>query len=130
MRRRILLKAMGALPLMVALARRGVAAQGEGSVNVEELQRSWKGFLADGADVALTAEPIKHSQAEWRKLLTPQQYNVLRDEGTEQPIERGKKRRRLRLCRLPTPAFHFGHEIRKQYRLAELFHDHTRRARY
>ncbi len=26
---------------------------------------------------------VEHSEAEWRKLLTPQQYNVLREHGTE-----------------------------------------------
>ena len=27
--------------------------------------------------------PVMHSEAEWRKLLTPEQYYVLREEGTE-----------------------------------------------
>ena len=38
---------------------------------------------------AFAAEPIKkiiHSNAEWKKLLTPKQYYILREEGTERPF--------------------------------------------
>jgi peptide-methionine (R)-S-oxide reductase len=29
--------------------------------------------------------PVTHSEAEWRKLLTPEQYQILRGHGTERP---------------------------------------------
>ncbi|CDZ35785.1 peptide-methionine (R)-S-oxide reductase MsrB [Neorhizobium galegae] len=29
--------------------------------------------------------PVSHTEDEWRKLLTPEQYNILREEGTEYP---------------------------------------------
>ena len=29
--------------------------------------------------------PVSHSDAEWRKLLTPEQYSIMRDHGTERP---------------------------------------------
>ena len=31
------------------------------------------------------AYPVTHTDAEWRKLLTPRQYTILRKEGTERP---------------------------------------------
>jgi len=36
-------------------------------------------------DMAKTA--VKHTDAEWRKLLTPEQYNVARQQGTETPFQ-------------------------------------------
>ncbi|WP_374547913.1 peptide-methionine (R)-S-oxide reductase MsrB [Rhodoblastus sp.] len=40
-----------------------------------------------GGRAALAAEDkVEHSDAEWRKLLTPDQYAVLRHEGTERPF--------------------------------------------
>jgi peptide-methionine (R)-S-oxide reductase len=29
--------------------------------------------------------PVTHSDEEWRKLLTPEQYDILRGHGTERP---------------------------------------------
>jgi peptide-methionine (R)-S-oxide reductase len=63
--------------------------------SVEELQKGWKTLLAEGADVATSTEPIERSKQEWRKLLTSEQYDVLRQEGTERagtsPLDREKR---------------------------------------
>jgi peptide-methionine (R)-S-oxide reductase len=42
----------------------------------------WRGGEALGAD----AFEVSHSDAEWKKLLTPDQYQVLRHEATERPF--------------------------------------------
>ena len=29
--------------------------------------------------------PVSHTEAEWRKILTPEQYHIMREHGTERP---------------------------------------------
>jgi peptide-methionine (R)-S-oxide reductase len=41
--------------------------------------------LGGPADTSLKIEKIRKTPEEWRKILTPDQYNVLREEGTERP---------------------------------------------
>jgi peptide-methionine (R)-S-oxide reductase len=62
---------------------------------ITDLQANWKTLLAEGTKVELSREPLKRSNAEWKKLLTPEQYHVLREEGTEHagtsPLNREKR---------------------------------------
>lgn len=84
MKRRHLLKGLVAAPLLITPMWRGLAAPRSGeSISVDELQKNWKDFLAEGADVALTAAPLERSNKEWKQILTPAQYHVLREAGTE-----------------------------------------------
>jgi peptide-methionine (R)-S-oxide reductase len=56
------------------------------SPELEAMRQNWKALLAPGADVTLSTEPLRHSAAEWKKILSPVQFDVLREDGTERPF--------------------------------------------
>ena len=61
------------------------AAQPVSLKDVEALQKNWKSLLAEGVKVPLPNEQLKLSKEEWRKRLSPNEFNILREEGTEPP---------------------------------------------
>ncbi len=87
--------------LAVPMARAWAVKPASASPDVQALQKNWKDLLAAGADVALTTAPIERSKTEWKKILTPAQYDVLREEGTERagtsPLN-GEKRPGVYAC--------------------------------
>src|SRR5271165_1229936 len=86
MRRRRLLEVLPLIALGWALAPSGRAATAAGGKSVTEIQHDWARFLAPGSDVATTTAPVTKTEAEWKQLLTPEQFYVLRHEGTERPF--------------------------------------------
>ncbi len=100
MQRRSFLMALSAVPLAWAVPRQSLAAAAGGG-SVAEIQQNWKKLLAPGADVAATTTPISKTETEWQQLLTPAQFNILRQEGTEYPHSsplNGEKRAGIFVC--------------------------------
>ena len=60
-------------------------ARAKENISVDDLQKNWRSLLAPGADIASNAQPLVLSDAEWKKRLSPDAYDVLRHEGTEPP---------------------------------------------
>ncbi|HEX5091541.1 MAG TPA: peptide-methionine (R)-S-oxide reductase MsrB [Burkholderiales bacterium] len=80
MDRRSILKALAAIPFAEsALA----ASSPRNMADIKTLQSNWRNFLPAGAQVPSAAEPLKLDNAEWKKRLSPESFNVLRKEGTE-----------------------------------------------
>ena len=73
--------------------------------------------------------PLRLSDAQWRERLSPQQYAVLRQEGTERPGTsplNAEKRKGIFACAgCDLPLFQSQHKVRQRHRLAELL---TRRS--
>lgn len=82
MDRRFLLQMMLAAGLGGWLGR-GRAATPAKVAGIESLQANWKALLPAGATVPSPTESLQLSDAEWRKRLSRQAYDVLRQEGTE-----------------------------------------------
>ena len=86
MLRRNFLSTLAALPVALIGSRGAQAQAGRGQgVDVAALQADWKSLLAPNADVAKSAEPLTLTNAEWKKRLSADAYDVLRHEGTEPP---------------------------------------------
>ena len=69
---------------MAGIARADKRAPAD-AVDIQALQRDWKKLLAKDAKVATDMTPVTKSDEEWRKMLDPAAYAVLRHEGTERP---------------------------------------------
>jgi peptide-methionine (R)-S-oxide reductase len=84
MDRRSILKALAAIPFAEgARAAASSHTSPKDMTDIKALQSNWKSFLPAGAQVPSAAEPLKLDNAEWKKRLSPESFNVLRKEGTE-----------------------------------------------
>jgi peptide-methionine (R)-S-oxide reductase len=68
---------------------------------VKMLQEDWRALLAEGVAVPQPGDRLDLSKREWRERLDPEQYRVLREEGTERagtsPLN-GEKRPGVYVC--------------------------------
>jgi len=85
MQRRLFLASLPAVVLSWSLSPRSVAAAPV-AASIADLQRDWQKLLAPGASVAMTVDPLRKTDAEWKQMLEPAQFTVLRQEGTERPF--------------------------------------------
>ena len=72
-----------------------------GKRTIGEMRSEWKQFLPANANVPAPTPPLKLSAEEWRKRLSAEQFNVLREEGTERPGSsklNAEKRRGVYAC--------------------------------
>ena len=79
MKRRTFLGAVVVTPLAMAGVACDSSARPAATANeqeVEAMRRDWKTLLAPGADVTLSTEPLRRPEAEWKKILSPAQFDV------------------------------------------------------
>jgi len=86
MKRRTFLSGLAATALLIGPWRFTLAGDSPSHQSLSDIRNHWKMLLAPNADIAASAVPLKHTAEEWRKLLTSQQYAVLREEDTERPF--------------------------------------------
>jgi len=86
MKRRNLLLGLLAVPV-VGGALRSLAGAGSSRTNgdIEAMQARWRDFLPQGYQLPPSGT-LELSETQWREKLTPMQFDVLREDGTERPF--------------------------------------------
>ncbi len=101
MQRRGFLQGLALAALGSSIHRTAVAAPAGSMKDITAMQNNWRSLLAPNFKAPAPTEALKLSDAEWRKRLTPAQFHILREEGTERagtsPLN-GEKRAGIFAC--------------------------------
>jgi peptide-methionine (R)-S-oxide reductase len=71
--------------VLLETARAGTRARTTSESGVSALRKEWRELLRPGFVAPSPAEKVVRSPTEWRGILAPEQFSVLREEGTERP---------------------------------------------
>tara|TARA_R110002110_G_scaffold91264_2_gene237451 strand:+ start:72947 stop:73498 length:552 start_codon:yes stop_codon:yes gene_type:complete len=83
MKRRNFISVLATLPLALSSALAFAAKRS--TADIAALREQWRDLVPEGFQPPSVADTVSRTEAEWRQLLTAQQFDVLREEGTERP---------------------------------------------
>ncbi len=110
------------------LSRRTLTLAGISAAAVAAAARLASTGTAQATSASKTFEVTK-TEEEWKKLLTPEQFHVLRKHGTERaftsPLDKQYGAGMYNCAGCDLPLFSSDHQVRQRHRLAELLHSRS-----